>query len=56
MDSRAWWATVHGVAKVRYNLATKQQRVNSISIKLEEKIKCAIQNKRTLEFTLKEAF
>ena len=55
MDSRAWWATVHGVAKVRYDLATKQH-VNSISIKLEEKINCTIQNKGKLEFTQKEAF
>ena len=23
-DRRAWWATVHGVAKIRHNLATKQ--------------------------------
>ena len=23
MDKGAWWATVHGVAKVRYDLATK---------------------------------
>ena len=56
MDSRAWWATVHAVAKVRYDLATKQQHVNSISIKLEEKVKCTIQNKGKLEFSQKEAF
>ena len=23
MDRGAWWATVHGVTRVRYNLATK---------------------------------
>ena len=23
MDSGAWWATVHGVARVRHDLATK---------------------------------
>ena len=23
MDSGAWWATVHGAARVRHNLATK---------------------------------
>ena len=26
MDSGAWWATVQGVQRVRYNLATKQQQ------------------------------
>ena len=25
MDRGAWWATVHGVAKVRHDLVTKQQ-------------------------------
>ena len=29
MDRRAWWATVHGVAGVRHNLATKQQQIRS---------------------------
>ena len=24
-DKEAWWATVHGIAKVRHNLVTKQQ-------------------------------
>ena len=24
MDRGVWWATVHGITKVRYNLATKQ--------------------------------
>ena len=26
MDGGAWWATVHGVARVRYDLVTKQQQ------------------------------
>jgi len=26
MDRGAWWATVYGVARVRHNLVTKQQR------------------------------
>jgi len=26
MDRRAWWTTVHGVAKSRHDLATKQQQ------------------------------
>ena len=26
MDSGAWWSMVRGVAKVTYNLATKQQQ------------------------------
>ena len=26
MDSGAWWATVHGVTRVRHSLATKQQQ------------------------------
>ena len=26
MDRGAWWATVYGVARVRNNLVTKQQR------------------------------
>ena len=26
MDREAWWATVHGVTKVRHNLVTKQQQ------------------------------
>ena len=25
MDSRTWWATVHGVVRVGHDLATKQQ-------------------------------
>ena len=25
-DKEAWWATVHGIAKVRHNLVTKQQQ------------------------------
>ena len=24
MDTGAWWATVHGIAKVRHNLVTEQ--------------------------------
>ena len=27
MDRGAWWATAHGVAKVRHNLVTKQQHL-----------------------------
>ena len=26
MDRGAWWATVHGVAKVEHDIATKQQQ------------------------------
>ena len=26
MERRAWWATVHEVAEIRYDLATKQQK------------------------------
>ena len=26
MDREAWWATVHGVTKVRHNLVTKPQQ------------------------------
>ena len=26
MDREAWWVTVHGVAKVRHDLETKQQQ------------------------------
>ena len=26
MDRRAWQATVHGVTRVKHNLATKQQK------------------------------
>ena len=26
MDGGAWWATVHGVARVRYDLVTKLQQ------------------------------
>ena len=27
-DKGAWWATVHGVTRVRHNLATEQQRAD----------------------------
>ena len=27
MDRGAWWATVHGVARVRYDLMTKQHQI-----------------------------
>ena len=30
MDRGTWWATVHGVEKVRHDLATKQQQQNSM--------------------------
>ena len=26
MDTGGWWATIHGVTRVRYDLATKQQQ------------------------------
>ena len=29
MDRGAWWATVHGVARVRHDLATKQQQISA---------------------------
>ena len=31
IDRRARWATVHGVARVRHNLATKQQHLQTAS-------------------------
>ena len=34
MDRGAWWATVHGVAIVGHNLATKQQQVKLDGISL----------------------
>ena len=30
MERGAWWATVHGVARVRHGLAIKQQQQNGI--------------------------
>ena len=27
MDRGAWWATVHGVARVRHDLVTKRQQI-----------------------------
>ena len=27
MDKEAWWATIHGVARVRHDLATKLQQM-----------------------------
>ena len=30
MDRRAWQATVHGVARVRHDLVTKQQQQNDV--------------------------
>ena len=32
MDRGAWWATVHGVTRVRHNLATKPTFLNLIII------------------------
>ena len=29
MDRAAWWATVHGVTRVRYDLVTKQKQRKS---------------------------
>ena len=29
MDRGAWWATVHGVARVRHDLITKQQQMRT---------------------------
>ena len=31
MDRGAWWATVHGVARVGHNLATKTTKANELS-------------------------
>jgi len=28
MDREAWWATVYGIARVRHDLATKQQQLS----------------------------
>ena len=30
MDRGAWWATVHGVARVKHNLVIKQQHGNAM--------------------------
>ena len=30
MDRGAWWATVHGVTKVGYNLATETKKPNHL--------------------------
>ena len=35
MDRGAWWAAVQGVARVRHNLATKQQQIAKVTIKRE---------------------
>ena len=35
MDREAWWATVHGVARARYNVATK----TTATIQLKNEIK-----------------
>ena len=40
MDRGAWWATDHGIAKVRHDLATKPlppPHVNYITIKKKER-------------------
>ena len=39
MDGGAWWATVHGVTRVRHDLAIKQQQssrhvLKDVSIKI----------------------
>ena len=31
MDRGAWWAIVHGVARVRHDLATKPLRISEVS-------------------------
>ena len=36
MDREAWWATVHGVTKVRHNLVTKQQQKVIIDEKFQQ--------------------
>ena len=37
MDRGAWWATVHGVARVQHNLVTKQpsQSINTFRTQLD---------------------
>ena len=38
MDSRAWWATVHGVPqRVRHNLASKQPTTKTLKTKQTKK-------------------
>ena len=32
MDRRVWWATVHGVSKVRHNLETKKQQPSPVNL------------------------
>ena len=32
LDREAWWATVHGVARVEHNLTTKQQQILKVGL------------------------
>ena len=34
MDRRAWWATIHEVARVRHNLVTKLPHATGIMLKI----------------------
>ena len=36
MDRGAWWATVHGIARVRHDLATKQQTQYDVGTRLSD--------------------
>ena len=39
MDRGAWWATVHGIPRVRHDLATKQLRIEKETFGLKVFIK-----------------
>ena len=38
MDRGAWWATVHGVTRVRHDLATEQQQLRRQLTSIERHI------------------
>ena len=38
MDREAWQATVHGIARVRYNLPTREQSVQLSSVQLLSRV------------------
>ena len=49
MDRGAWWATVHGVAKVGHNLATKRKaKLSFVRIQEQKLSKINLQNKNGL--------
>ena len=40
MDRGAWWVIVRGVAKVRYDLTTKQNKTEVIDELLRKRVNC----------------